>query len=105
MTDLTLPAGSAPARAETPVVAIALAALIVGAGWLGLTYGWRQCVFYLLGGGLGFALYHAAFGFTSAFRVLIADGRGAGLRAQMAMLAIAVVLFFPALAHGSLFCQ
>lgn len=105
MTDLTLPDGSAPVRAETPVVAVALAALIVGAGWLGLIYGWRQGALYLLGGGLGFALYHAAFGFTSAFRVLIADGRGAGLRAQMAMLAVAVLLFFPALAHGSLFGQ
>lgn len=103
MTDLTLPAGSAPVRAEAPVVAVAIAALIVGAGWLGSVYGWRQGALYLVGGGLGFALYHAAFGFTSAFRVLIADGRGAGLRAQMVMLAIAVILFFPALGHGSLF--
>jgi uncharacterized membrane protein YedE/YeeE len=105
MTELSLAGGAAPARAETRVVTAALALLIVGAVWLGEVYGWRQGVLYLLGGGLGFALYHAAFGFTSAFRVLIADGRGAGLRAQMVMLAIAVVLFFPALAHGSLFGQ
>ena len=50
MTDLTLPAGSAPARAEAPVVAVALAALIVGAGGLGSVYGWRQGALYLLGG-------------------------------------------------------
>ena len=50
-------------------------------------------------------LYHALFGFTSAWRVFIADGRGAGLRAQMLMLAAAVLLFFPALAHGILFGQ
>ncbi|MCL8040994.1 YeeE/YedE family protein, partial [Pseudomonas aeruginosa] len=31
--------------------------------------------------------------------------RGAGLRAQMVMLALAVLLFFPALAAGSLFGQ
>jgi len=49
------------------------------------------------------SLYHALFGFTSAFRVFIADRRGAGLRAQMLMLAIAVLLFYPALAQGSLF--
>ena len=49
------------------------------------------------------SLYHAAFGFTSAWRVFIADGRGAGLRAQMLMLAVGVALFFPALAAGSLF--
>jgi uncharacterized membrane protein YedE/YeeE len=35
--------------------------------------------------------------------VFIADGRGAGLRAQMVMLAVGVALFFPALAAGSLF--
>jgi uncharacterized membrane protein YedE/YeeE len=105
MTDLSLPAGAAPARAETRVIAAALALLAVGAVWLGYDFGWRQGALFLLGGGLGFALYHAAFGFTSAFRVLIADRRGAGLRAQMVMLAIAVLLFFPALAHGSLFGQ
>jgi uncharacterized membrane protein YedE/YeeE len=105
MTELSIAGGTAPAQAETRVVSAALAALIVGAVWLGYDHGWRQGALYLLGGGLGFALYHAAFGFTSAFRVLIADQRGAGLRAQMVMLAIAVLLFFPALAHGSLFGQ
>jgi len=105
MTELSLTGDTIAARAETRVVTAASAVLIVGAIWLGYTFGWRQGALYLLGGGLGFALYHAAFGFTSAFRVLIADGRGAGLRAQMMMLAIAVVLFFPALAHGSLFGQ
>jgi uncharacterized protein len=105
MTELSLTGDTIVARAETRVVTAASAVLIVGAVGLGYTFGWRQGVLYLLGGGLGFALYHAAFGFTSAFRVLIADGRGAGLRAQMVMLAIAVVLFFPALAYGSLFGQ
>ena len=47
----------------------------------------------------------AAFGFTSAWRVFISDRRGEGLRAQMAMLAIAVLLFFPALSAGQLFGQ
>ena len=34
------------------------------------------------GAALGLVLYHAAFGFTSAWRVFIADRRGEGLRAQ-----------------------
>ena len=55
--------------------------------------------------GAGLVLYHAAFGFTSAWRVFIADRRGAGLRAQMLMLAVAMALFFPVLAAGSLFGQ
>jgi uncharacterized membrane protein YedE/YeeE len=57
----------------------------------------------VVGALLGLALYHAAFGFTSSWRVFIADGRGAGLRAQMLMLAVGVALFFPALAAGTLF--
>jgi uncharacterized membrane protein YedE/YeeE len=57
---------------------------------------------YLVGALLGLTLYHAAFGFTSAYRLFICDGRGAGLRAQMLMLAFGTLLFFPALTHGSL---
>ena len=57
----------------------------------------------MVGALLGLSLYHAAFGFTSAWRVFIADGRGAGLRAQMLMLAVGVALFFPALSSGTLF--
>ena len=39
----------------------------------------------MVGIAAGVVLYHAAFGFTSAFRVFIADRKGAGLRAQMLM--------------------
>jgi uncharacterized membrane protein YedE/YeeE len=85
------------------VVTFASALLAAGALALANAYTWRQGALFLLGGALGVALYHALFGFTSAWRVFIADGRGAGLRAQMLMLAVAVLLFFPALAHGSLF--
>lgn len=81
----------------------ALAALVVGTLLLGLYYGPVQGVLFLIGGALGISLYHAAFGFTSAWRVFIAEGRGRGLRVQMILLAIAVILFFPALANGVLF--
>ncbi|MFQ5414461.1 MAG: ABC transporter permease, partial [Phycisphaerae bacterium] len=42
-----------------------------------------------IGGALGVTLYHAVFGFTSAWRALIADARGEGVRAQMLMLGLA----------------
>ena len=58
---------------------------------------------YLLGAGLGLVLYHAAFGFTSSWRALLAERRGAGLRAQILMLGLASVLFLPVLAAGELF--
>jgi uncharacterized membrane protein YedE/YeeE len=82
---------------------IALVFIVLGAVALAQAVGPRQAALYVTGALLGVALYHAAFGFTSAWRVFIADGRGAGLRAQMLMLAIGVALFFPALAAGTLF--
>jgi uncharacterized protein len=66
---------------------------------------WRQAALFLVGAAAGVVLYHAAFGFTTAWRVFISDGRGAGLRAQMLMLGVACMVFFPLLASGSLFGQ
>ncbi|WP_426246876.1 YeeE/YedE family protein [Pseudomonas sp. TWR3-1-1] len=93
-----------PARtAVAPLVAFIL--LLLGAVFLQNSVGSRQVLLLMVGAALGLTLYHAAFGFTSAWRVFINDRRGAGLRAQMVMLAVAVVLFFPALAAGTLFGQ
>ena len=77
--------------------------IVLGAWYLAQTVDARHAALFVVGSLLGLALYHAAFGFTSAWRVFIADGRGAGLRAQMIMLAVGVALFFPALSAGSLF--
>lgn len=82
---------------------VSLAVIVVGAWYLAQNASPRQAALYLVGALLGVSLYHAAFGFTSAWRVFIADGRGAGLRAQMLMLALGVLLFFPALSAGTLF--
>lgn len=82
---------------------VASVLIVLGAWYLSQVVGPTQAALYVVGALLGVALYHAAFGFTSAWRVFIADGRGAGLRAQMLMLAVGVALFFPALASGTLF--
>lgn len=81
-----------------------LAGLVLAAGCAGLAaaHGWRQGAAWVLGAALGLALFHATFGFAGAFRRLLAEGRSAGLRAQMVMLAIAVLLFLPALEAGAL---
>ncbi|NMY57851.1 MULTISPECIES: YeeE/YedE family protein [Pseudomonas] len=86
-----------------PLLAFIL--LLQGAVFLQNNVGTRQVLLLIVGAALGLTLYHAAFGFTSAWRVFINDRRGAGLRAQMVMLAVAVVLFFPALGAGTLFGQ
>jgi len=61
----------------------------------------------LLGVGVaaGVVLYHAAFGFTSSWRRFIVERRGAGIRAQMLMLALTSAVFFPVLAQGHAFGQ
>jgi uncharacterized membrane protein YedE/YeeE len=84
---------------------VALALLAGGAWLIGQAVSPRQAALYLLGAALGLVLYHASFGFTSAWRVFVNERRGAGLRAQMAMLALAVVLFFPVLAGSTVFGQ
>ena len=84
---------------------LALGAVLAGTALVGTLVNPRQAALYGLGAALGLVLYHAAFGFTSAWRVFIADRRGEGLRAQMVMLAVACALFFPVLASGSLFGQ
>lgn len=65
--------------------------------------GLRMGILYILGTLFGVALYHARFGFTSAFRQLISVGQGSGLRAHMLMLAVASVVFAPILAAGTSF--
>ena len=93
-------------RALVPGPAAVTAVLIVLAAWyLSTAISWRQAALFIVGAGAGVVLYHAAFGFTSAWRVFIADRRGAGLRAQMLMLAITCAVFFPLLASGTFMGQ
>jgi uncharacterized protein len=89
-----------PRRTQPRVVTLALALLGAGGAWLGVHYGPRQAALFLVGAGSGLVLYHAAFGFTAAYRALVTTGDGRGLRAQMLMLAVATVLFAPILAGG-----
>lgn len=51
----------------------------------------------------GIALYHASFGFTAAWRRFILERRSAGLRAQIVMLALTSLVFFPLIAKGQAF--
>ena len=82
-----------------------VATLLIIIGTIGAyqIVGLNQALLFLIGGALGMTLYHASFGFTSSWRVFIKERRGRGLRAQMIMLGLAVLLFFPALGAGELF--
>jgi uncharacterized membrane protein YedE/YeeE len=74
-------------------VAIAgVLALAVGASVLAAD-GWRMAALFLIGGLLGVSLYHAAFGFTSAYRNAYLHRDVSGIVAQLVMLAVAMVIF------------
>lgn len=93
-----------PSRFSLNVKPLAVAAflLLAGALYLVETVSIKQSALWMIGALLGITLYHSSFGFTHAWRVFIADRRGDGVRAQMLMLALGVILFFPFLAQGSL---
>ena len=65
----------------------------------------RMNLLLLIGLAMGFTLYHAAFGFTGAYRRLIVDRDLSGIVAQFVMLAVAMLLFAPTLASGEVFGQ
>lgn len=76
---------------------------VVLAGAIGLTvFGWRQSALFLIGALFGISLYHASFGFASAYRKLFVYRDVQGVLAQVLMLAVATLLFVPFLISGSL---
>jgi len=76
------------------VVPLAVAAVLsVGLTWyVWASYGGKFGALLALGLGLGLALFHSRFGFTSAWRQLIAVGNGQGLRAHALLLGTAATL-------------
>ena len=91
-------------KARTPMMAC-LATILSLALIIFYKQNGQLTALFLIGICLGYVLYQASFGFTSSFRVLLADRRSAGFRAQMWMLGVACCLFFPTLTVGTLFGQ
>lgn len=84
------------------VVTVGLAVFLLGAAFLADAFSFRQALLFLTGGLLGATLYHAAFGFTGGWRNFIVSRRGAAIRSQALMIALATLAFVPLLAQGSL---
>ncbi len=83
-----------------PIVGVGITVSALMFLYLYGSYGWRQGALFGVGVVTGLTLYHAAFGFTSAWRDVIQTGRGRGLRAQMIMLGVTVLVFTPLIAQG-----
>ena len=88
-------------KPQLGIVVLALLLLLLMTGYLAGTYSVTHTSLLVVGAGFGIVLYHARFGFTSAFRALMLTADGQGLRAQMLMLALATLLFAPILALSS----
>jgi uncharacterized protein len=90
-------------EAKPPQLGVAAGGLAAAAllGWvIAEKSGQVPAVLYVIGLALGFVLFHSRFGFTSAWRQLVAVRQGKGLRAHMLMIAVAATLFAPILAGG-----
>ena len=89
------PRPEAPAAPPVRRVPLAVSGLLAAAltAYVWSAHGAKPGVLLLLGLGLGIALFHSRFGFTSAWRQLVAVGNGTGLRAHTLLLGTTATLF------------
>ncbi len=80
---------------DRPAVWFAGLLLVLLTLFIGAEVSIRMATLFVIGGGLGFALLHGAFGFTAGWRNLVTKGDGRGLRAQLLVIALAMVVFIP----------
>src|SRR5690606_26529759 len=90
--DMSSSALSLPAPQTLLVVAAIISAIILSVASYHYA-GFSQGMLLWIGLLLGFTLFHARFGFTSAFRIFLAVGNGQAIRAHMILLASATTLF------------
>jgi len=78
---------------QTSVIAVGIVGSALLLWFTASSQGSAKSVLFLLGLALGVTLFHSRFGFTSAWRQLVAVGQGRALQAHTVMLGLAVVLF------------
>jgi hypothetical protein len=88
---------------KSQLVVAAIACSLLGLVALGAygEAGARQAAATLIGGLAGLSLYHASFGFTAAWRRIVTEKRGAGLRAQFVLILLTSAVSFPLIAWGA----
>ncbi|QEM81622.1 YeeE/YedE family protein [Halomonas binhaiensis] len=85
---------------DTFVVGVALVGMLVLGGLIWLETAPFLVALFAVGIVLGVALYHGAFGFTAGWRNLVTTKRGAGMRAQLMLFALASLIMIPLLGSG-----
>ncbi|CAN1551221.1 Sulphur transport domain containing protein [Rhabdaerophilaceae bacterium] len=104
MSSIAVANAAVPAR-QLAVVLTSLGGLILLMGFAGAVAGVRQSLLAIIGFLAGLSLYHASFGFTAAWRRMLNDRRSLGIRAQIIMLGVAILAFFPLLGLGTMWGQ
>jgi len=84
--------------ADQPVALLAVLGILALSLFLQHEFASKQALLFLIGVGLGITLLHGMFGFTGAWRRFVRERRGAGIRAQIILLAVSSILFFPVIA-------
>jgi len=90
-------------RVQTPAL---ITAMVLLAGFVTITgniAGAKKVALLAVGFGLGISLYHAAFGFTAAYRRAFQDRDLSGIIAQAVMLIAGMILIVPVLAQEQIF--
>jgi len=83
---------------DKPVVVFSLLGILALSLFLQHEFNIKQSLLFLTGVGLGLSLMHALFGFTGAWRVFIRDRNSAGIRAQIWLIGLSSLLFYPVIA-------
>ncbi|SDR89093.1 YeeE/YedE family protein [Microlunatus soli] len=92
------PAAAGPVKRVPLIIAAILGiGLII---WVGTQHGAKYAALLSVGLLLGFALFHSRFGFTSAWRQLLAVGNSAGLRAHTLLIGTAASVVMLIAASG-----
>lgn len=91
-----------PAAVDRSPLLIAAAMLLVGFAFITWQVDLRQGALFLIGGGLGVALYHGSFGFTGGWKCMVVEKRGRGMRAQMLTIGVAALAMIPLVAAGNI---
>lgn len=89
-------------RADRAPLIVSAAMLVAGFLLITNLVDLRQGTLFLIGGGLGVALYHGSFGFTGGWRRMVVEKRGRGMRAQMLAIGVAAIAMIPLVAAGNI---
>ena len=90
-------------RIDKSALILGITLLTCGLMFLLINYSVKHFLLLIIGFGLGVSLYHAAFGFTGAWRRFIINKEGNGIRAQLFAIALASLLILPLLKSENYF--